>query len=158
LLLVPVLAGCGEPVFIPEAGPGAPGYSERPAPPPPEVQVAHVAAGKPLPAGGYIDRVTRQDGTFLVTGWALIGLDTPRGLLKLVLPEGVDGELEDVVTLPRPDVVAATGNVELLWAGFAFTVRGVLPEDEGICLLSRGPMGAFRLDGSDARLCPAKES
>ena len=68
----------------------------------------------------------------------------------------MDGELEDVVTLPRPDVVTATGNVELLWAGFAFNVRAALPEDAGICLLSRSTMGAFRLDRSDEKLCPTK--
>ena len=154
-LLACVLTGCTEPVFVPEAGPGAPGYSERSTPAPPDIEVVHAAAtGKPLPDGGFIDRVTRGKGVFAITGWALVDPDAPRGVLKIVLPTGVDAHVRDVEVLPRPDVVTATGNAALAWAGFTISVRGALPANAGVCVISRSTQGAFRLGGSDDALCP----
>jgi hypothetical protein len=154
VLLAPLLAGCSEPVFVPEAGPGAPGYSESSAPPPPEVEVQRTAAAEPLPAGGFIDSVVREKGTFEVTGWALIDPEAPRGELKLVLPTGLEAKVVDVETNPRPDVVSVTGDDALIWSGFSVTVRGSLPEGKGVCMLSRSSQGAFRLGQSDEGLCP----
>lgn len=154
VLLAPLLAGCSEPVFVPEAGPGAPGYSETSAPPPPEVEVLRTAEAEPLPAGGFIDSVVRAEGTFEVTGWALIDAEAPRGVLKLVLPTGLDAEVLEVETNPRPDVVSATGDEALIWSGFSVAFRGSLPGGAGICMLSRSSQGAFRLGQSDEGLCP----
>lgn len=159
VLLALLLAGCAEPVFVPEAGPGAPGYSEghgeSSAPPPPNIKLAQAAKGGPLPVGGAIDSVVRKEGTFEVTGWALIDDDAPRGVLKLILPTGLRAKVRQVETVPRPDVVDATGNPALAWAGFTVTLRGSLPTDAGVCVLSKSKQGAFRLDGSDEGLCPA---
>lgn len=155
VLLAPLLAGCSEPLLVPEAGPGAPGYSEIPAPPPPDIEVVQAAVGKSLPAGGAIDNVVREAEAFKVTGWALIDANAPRGVLQLVLPTGLNAKVQEVETVPRADVVGATGSDALLWAGFTVTVKGSLPEHASVCVLSRSKQGAFRLDGSDERLCPA---
>ena len=56
--------------------------------------------------------------------------------------------------MARPDVVDATGNPSLIWAGFTITVDGTLPEEAGVCVLSRSRQGEFKLGGSDAGLCP----
>ena len=153
-LLALLLAGCGEPVLVPEAGPGAPGFSEIPAPPPPDVEVVR-RAGDPLSPGGAVDSVLRGDGTFTVSGWALLDPEEPRGVLELVLPPGVEAEVEQVTTGPRPDVADATKNPALLWAGFNVVLTGTLPEGTGVCVLSRSGLGEFRLSGSDEGLCPA---
>ncbi len=154
-LLGLLLAGCGEPVFAPDAGPGAPGYTKKPTPRPPAVELVRASRAKPLPPGGALDSVVRSDGTFEVTGWALIDTDAPHGVLKLVLPAGVRAKVLKSEAVARPDVVDATGNLSLTWSGFVITVQGSLPEDAGVCLLSQSKQGAFRLDGSDTALCPA---
>ena len=153
-LLVPLLAACGDPVFVPEAGPGAPGYRMRAAPPPPEVEVVRTAPAQPLPAGGVIDGVARHDDHVEVTGWAFVDPKAPRGVLQLLLPAGADAAVVDVETMPRPDVVTATGQDALIWSGFTVTLRGALPEGANVCMLSRSEQGAFRLGGSDEALCP----
>ena len=152
-----LLAACAEPVLVPEAGPNAPGYTRRSVeqPPPPRVRVEHDVAGPSLPDGGAIDSVVREDGSFDVTGWALLDAKSPRGDLRLVLPKDVDASVETVVNVARPDVVNATGKEAHLWAGFTITVSGTLPADAGVCLLSRSTQGDFRLGGSDDGLCPA---
>lgn len=153
-LLACLLAGCGEPVFVPEAGPGAPGYTERPAPPPPDVRVVQEVTQKTLPAGGQIDGVAREDGSLEVTGWALLG-DRTGGRLRIVLPSGEEAEVRSVESVARPDVVEATGNPALLWSGFSVVLDGSLPADTAVCVLSRSKQGAYRLNGSDDTLCPA---
>lgn len=150
-----LLAGCSEPVFVPEAGPGAPGYSAKPAPSAPDVEVVRRVKGGPLPAGGVIDGVIRKKRSFEVTGWALLEVDSPRGTLQLVLPKGMEAQVRKVQTVPRPDVASATGDDALLWSGFTVTVRGSLPEDTGVCMISRSKQGAYRLGGSDEGRCPA---
>ena len=77
-LLAPVLAGCAEPVFVPEAGPGAPGYTRRSLPPPPSAEVVSDSVEESLPEGGIIDTVVRGDETFEVTGWAFLDEDATR--------------------------------------------------------------------------------
>ena len=153
-LLAPLLAACGDPVFVPEAGPGAPGFCEIPAPPPPDVEVVR-RAGDPLSPGGAVDGVLRGDGSFTVTGWALLDPEEPRGVLEVVLPPGVEAVVEEVQTGPRPDVADATKNPALLWAGFNVVLTGSLPEGAGVCVLSRSGLGEYRLSGSDEGLCPA---
>jgi hypothetical protein len=153
--MVLLLAACAEPVFVPEAGPGAPGYTtKQAAPPPPDIKIVHGTRGKSMPAGGAIDNIVRGERTIEVTGWALIDADAPRGALQLVLPQGSAARVRKVQTAPRPDVVDATGNEAFLWAGFTVIVRGSLRPQDGICVLSRSKQGAFRLGGSDEGLCP----
>lgn len=155
-----LLSGCSGPLFVPDAGPNAPGYVAKPAPPPPpgpprvELRTAPVTA--PAKAGGSIDAVAREDGSFTVNGWAQLDHDRPRGVLRLVLPDDVTAEVETVVSVQRPDVASSTSNDDLAWAGFTITVQGTLPEDAGVCLISRSSQGTFLLAGSDASLCPAE--
>lgn len=149
-----LLAACAEPVLVPEAGPNAPGYSRRSLPPPPRAEVVSDAVDESLPDGGIIDAVVRHADTFEVTGWALLDPNSPRGVLRLVLPSTVDASVQEVATVARPDVVNATGTKKLVWAGFMVTLRGSLPDDAGVCVLSRSKQGEFRLGGSDAGLCP----
>lgn len=158
VLLALPLAACADPVLVPEAGPNAPGYTRRslpPPPPPPRVKLVSDDVNGSLPAGGAIDTVVRHEGSFEVTGWALLDAEPPRGVLRLVLPSPVEASVQTVKGVRRPDVVNATGTEEHLWAGFTITVRGILPADAGLCVLSRSTQGAFRLDGSDDGLCPA---
>ena len=150
-LLVPLLAGCSEPIFVPEAGPGAPGFRMIPTPRAPDVGVVEDAGTRRLSDGGAIDSVVRQDDSFVVTGWAILAPKAPRG----VLPAGVDAEVSDVETLMRPDAAKAMDDDDLLWAGFTITLSGSLPEDAGVCVLSRSAKGDHRLDNSDDELCPA---
>jgi hypothetical protein len=155
--LVPalLLTGCGGPVFVPEAGPHAPGYKEVAAPPVPEVELVRPAGARRLSDGGAIDSVVRQDDSFVVTGWAILAPKAPRGVLQVVLPAGVDAEVRDVETLLRPDAATAMDDDDLLWAGFTITLSGSLPEDAGVCVLSRSAKGDHRLGHSDDELCPA---
>lgn len=153
-LLVPLLAGCSQPIFVPEAGPGAPGYRKQSAPAPPDVEIVQDTGDKRLASSGSIDDVARRDGSFEVTGWAVLDPAAPRGVLRLVLPEDLKAEVLRVKAVPRPDVVAATGNEALLWSGFRYTIRGELPVGLGVCMLSRSNQGAFRLANSDETLCP----
>lgn len=155
LLPALVLAGCGGPVFVPEAGPHAPGYEEVAPPPVPDVEVVKGTGDRPLKGGGAIDSVVRRDGSFEVTGWAILEPDAPRGVLQVVLPVGVDVEVRDVETLMRPDAATAMDDDDLLWAGFTITLSGSLPEDAGVCVLSRSTKGDHRLGNSDDNLCPA---
>lgn len=150
-----VLAGCGGPVFVPEAGPNAPGYKEVAPPPVPDVEVVEDAGDRTLSDGGAIDNVVRHDDGFEVTGWAILAPDAPRGVLQVVLPEGVDAEVSDVETLMRPDAAQAMDDDDLLWAGFTITLSGSLPPDAGVCVLSRSTKGDHRLGHSDDKLCPA---
>ena len=48
-----------------------------------------------IAAGGTIDSVVRKEETFEITGWALIDAQVPRGVLRLVLPDGVESSVED---------------------------------------------------------------
>ncbi len=157
MLLAPLLmlTACGGPVFVPEKGPGAPGYSEKPLPEAPQVEIVAPPQGKPLPSGGNIDRIDQGDGSFTVTGWARVDPGAPRGSLEIVLPQGMDTTVEETVTLPRPDVVAALGLEKLVWSGFQVSLDGTLPEGAGICMISRSKQGVFRLANSDESLCPA---
>lgn len=152
-----LLAACAEPVLVPEAGPNAPGYTPRSlAPPPaPRVRVEHDVVRKAPPDGGAVDSVVRDEGSFDIVGWALLDASSPRGTLRVVLPKGVDASVQTVESVARPDVVTATGKDTHLWAGFTITVRGTLPSDAGVCVLSRSTQGTFRLGGSDEDLCPA---
>lgn len=150
-----LLAGCADPVFVPEAGPGAPGYHAKPIPRPPDVEVIRSVQGEPLPSGGTIDDVNRKKHGFEVVGWALLKAEAPRGTLQLVLPMGLKAKVRKVETVPRPDVVSATGDDALLWSGFTIKVRGSLPEGTGVCVLSRSENGDHRLAGSDEDRCPA---
>ena len=155
LLPALLLAGCGGPVFVPEAGPHAPGYKEVAPPPVPKVELVQDAGGRPLSAGGAVDDVVRHEGSFDVTGWAVLAPDAPRGVLQVVLPRGVDAEVRDVVTLMRPDAAKAMDDDDLLWAGFTITLDGSLPDGAGVCVLSRSSKGDHRLGNSDDDLCPA---
>ena len=154
LLAALLLSGCGGPVFVPEAGPHAPGYQEIAAPSLPDVELVKDAGDRPLPPGGFVDNVARQESSFEVTGWAILDPAEPRGVLQVVLPAGLDAEIDEVETLMRPDVVSAMEDDDLLWAGFSVTVSGSLPQGAGVCVLSRSRKGAFRLGGSDEGLCP----
>jgi hypothetical protein len=153
-LLVTLLAGCSSPVFVPEAGPGAPEYRKQAAPTAPTVKVVQGYDGKALPAAGSVDGTSRKGHTVEVTGWAVVDPIVPRGALRVVVARGVDASVEKVTTEPRPDVVTATGNDQLLWSGFTIELRGDLPAEGGVCVLSRSNQGAFRLGGSDEGLCP----
>jgi hypothetical protein len=155
LLPALLLAGCGGPVFVPEAGPHAPGYKEVAPPPLPDVEVVKDAGDRPLSDGGAVDNVVRQDGSFEVTGWAILAPKAPRGVLQVVLPAGVDADVTDVETLMRPDAAKAMDDDDLLWAGFTITLSGSLPKGVGVCVLSRSAKGDHRLGNSDAQLCPA---
>ena len=152
-LLACTLAGCAEPVFVPKAGPNAPGYPDKTVPPPPKVKVVH-AAGKPSPDGGSIDSVHRENGEFEVIGWAHIAPRRPRGVLRIFLPDSVNARISNVEVVPRADVVAAYKDATLAWSGFTIRVRGNLPGEQGICVLSRSKKGTFRLHNSDDGLCP----
>lgn len=154
LLPALLLAACSEPVLVPEAGPNAPGYTRRSLPLPPSVELVSDSVKASLPDGGNIDAVVRSDETFEITGWALLGAKAPRGVLRLVVPASADASVQEVTSVPRPDVVNATGDKALIWAGFTVTLRGSLPEDAGICILSKSTQGEFRLAGSDAAVCP----
>ena len=156
-LLVPVLAGCGGPVFVPEAGPNAPGYRRITPPPAPRVELRGPADYEQLPAGGVIDTAAEVDGRLTITGWALVDAREPRGTLELVLPAGARSRarVEDVVVAARPDVVAATGEQDRLWTGFTITVETSSPPQDGVCVLSHSSLGDFRLGGSDETLCPS---
>jgi hypothetical protein len=156
-LLVPLLAGCSTPVFVPEAGPGAPDYRRQAAPTAPSVKIVPDADVTALPAAGSVDETSRADGTFEVTGWAVVDPTTPRGVLRVVLPREVDATVETITTQARPDVVTATGNDQLLWSGFTIRLRGEFPEGNGVCVLSRSTQGSFRLNGSDEELCPLRD-
>jgi hypothetical protein len=149
------LAGCGDPVFVPKTGPGAPGYAERALPKPLDVEIVPAPQGKPRPPGGSLDSIDRRDGSFTLTGWALVNPDSPRGELEVVVPRGVDATVQEVTTVPRTDVVAALGSQDLIWSGFQVTLAGTLPDDQGVCVLSRSKQGAYRLNNSDVGLCPA---
>lgn len=155
LLSALVLTGCGGPVFVPEAGPHAPGYKEVAPPPVPDVEVVEDTGDQPSSAGGAVDSVVRQDGSFEVTGWAILEPDAPRGVLQVVLPAGVDAEVRDVETLMRPDAANAMDDDDLLWAGFTITLSGSLPKDAGVCVVSRSTKGDYHLGNSDDKLCPA---
>jgi hypothetical protein len=104
-----------------------------------------------------VDETSRADGTFEVTGWAVVDPTTPRGVLRVVLPREVDATVETITTQARPDVVTATGNDQLLWSGFTIRLRGEFPEGNGVCVLSRSTQGSFRLNGSDEELCPLRD-
>lgn len=146
---------CAEPVLVPEAGPNAPGFARKSPPPAPRVRVVTDAGERSLSAGGAIDSVVRHKDSFDVTGWALLDTESPRGVLRLVLPASVDASVESVTNVSRPDVVNATGTEANILAGFTITVEGTLPDDAGVCILSRSSQGSFRLAGSDEDLCPA---
>lgn len=153
-----LLSACSQPVFVPEAGPNAPGFAYKPPPPPPppppRVAVTVGPIDRAQPDGGAVDSVVRRDGSFDVIGWALLAREAPRGVLRLVLPEGVDAEVRTVVNVRRPDVVDATSSKANTWAGFTITVDGSLPDDADVCVVSRSSQGTFRLGGSDEQLCP----
>lgn len=159
-VLAVLLSGCSGPLFVPDAGPHAPGYSPKapppPAPGPPRVQLRTAPVVAPSKAGGSIDSVARADESFTVTGWAILDAGRPRGVLRVVVPDDVTADVETVAGVQRPDVVAATGNDTLSWSGFTVTVQGTLPEDAGVCIVSRSSQGTYLLAGSDADLCPAK--
>ena len=155
LLPALLLAGCGGPVFVPEAGPHAPGYKEVAPPPVPDVEVVTDSGDRPLSDGGAVDDVVRHEGGFEVTGWAILAPKAPRGVLQVVLPAGVDAEVSDVETLMRPDAAKAMDDDDLLWSGFTITLTGSLPKGAGVCVLSRSAKGDHRLGNSDAELCPA---
>ena len=59
------------------------------------------------------------------------------------------------LTLMRPDAAGAMEDDDLLWAGFTIILSGSLPEDAGVCVLSRSTKGDYRLGNSDDKLCPA---
>ena len=148
-----LLSGCGGPLIVPEAGPNAPGFRRISAPPPPKVELSS-PAGKRSAAGGAIDSVVPVDGTFDIKGWAILAPDAPRGVLHVVLPAGVDAEVQEVETMMRSDAAAAMEDDDLLWSGFTITIEGTLPEGAGVCVVSRSIKGTFRLGGSDETLCP----
>lgn len=155
MVVVPVLAGCSEPVFVPEAGPNAPGFRRLAPPRPPDVQVVEgPQTGRPT-AGGALDSVVRLDGSFEVVGWALLDRRSPRGVVQVVVPDGVDAQVSEVIPVSRPDVVSALDDDDLLWSGFSVTLSGSLPEGAEVCVLSRSRQGSFRLGGSDEKLCPS---
>lgn len=151
--LTATLAACSDPVFVPEAGPGAPGYRELGPPPAPQVTLARTARRVPAATGGSIDSIVRHDDTVDLHGWVPADLRSRRTRLHLVLPDGVDAQVRDTETLARPDVVGVTGNDDLLWAGFKITLDGSLPDDAGVCLILRSPAETIRLTGSDETLC-----
>ena len=155
-----LLSGCSGPLFVPDAGPNAPGYVRK-APPlappgPPRVELRSAPVPAPTKAGGSIDSVARGDGSFTVTGWAQLAAERPRGVLRLVLPDDVTADVETVVNMQRPDVATATSMEDLAWSGFTITVQGTLPDDAGVCVVSRSSQGTYLLAGSDASLCPAE--
>lgn len=160
-LLVPLLAGCSEPVFVPEAGPNAPGYGRVSPPEPAEVELVRTAGRRELPVGGAIDNVTREQGVLHIDGWARLDPKDPIGTLQVVLPPGSanGARVDEVSVAQRPDVVSATGDDGLVWSGFTMSVSGTTGTSTAVCVVSRSSAGAYRLDGSDAALCaPADRS
>lgn len=149
------LGACSSPVFVPEAGPGAPGYKRRSLPPPPRVELLGPDEVKPASAGGAIDSVAPEGNMIEITGWAPLDPQAPRGVVRVVLPDGVEARVEDAGSLARPDVVDATGDASLIWAGFSVLLSGDLPDDLAVCVVSRSTKGTFVLGGSDPGLCPA---
>ena len=141
-MVVPLLflAGCGDPVFSPKRGPGAPGYSEVPAPSAPEVEIVPEPKGKPRPDAGNIDRIVpAEDGeSFNIVGWALLNPKDPRGTLHLILPEGVDGTIREVQTLPRPDVSAATANIKNTGVRVTATERTTVKPQNDLTITKAG--------------------
>lgn len=156
VVLTALLAGCGSPVFVPEAGPGAPGFHRVAPPGPPDVTLAKPRAVEPLPASGVLDSVVNTDGVMTIVGWANLAATSPRGVLRVVLPGDASrtARVGEVTAGPRPDVVAATSDSALLWSGFSVTVTGVPASLQTVCVLSRSSRGEFRLGGSDEGLCP----
>lgn len=150
-----LLTACAGPVLVPEAGPNAPDFVRKSPPPAPRVELVTDAGERSPRAGGAVDSVVRHTDSFDVIGWAFLDTESPRGVLRLVLPASVDASVESVTNVPRPDVVNATGSKADILAGFTITVEGTLPDDAGVCILSRSSQGAFRLAGSDEDLCPA---
>lgn len=161
-VLVPaiLLSACSHPVFVPEAGPNAPGFSYQPPPPPPpsppRVEVLSAPPRRTPPAAGAVDSVVQDGDSLEISGWAMLGSTSRhRGALRLVLPQGVDARVEKVINVERSDVVEATGDEANRWAGFTVTLRGTLPGQTDVCVLSRSPLGNFTLAGSSDTLCPS---
>lgn len=157
VLLATLLMGCGGPVFVPEAGPGAPGYKEISAPRPAEVELVRTGRDMPRQDAGVIDSVVYEDGVLSITGWAVLGSGAQRGVLEVVLPAEAlaTARVQEVSVAPRPDVVAATADNGLLWSGFSLRVSGIPGAETAICVVSRSDKGSYRLGGSDPALCPA---
>jgi hypothetical protein len=154
-LLATVLAGCGDPVFVPEAGPNAPGYRTVSAPDPAEVELVRSVGRRELPVGGVVDTVVREDGVLRIDGWARLNPREPLGTLEVVLPPGSadDARVDDVTVSQRPDVVNATSDNTLVWSGFSISISGTDGTSTAVCVVSRSRAGAYRLDGSDGTLC-----
>jgi hypothetical protein len=154
-LVAALLSGCGEPVFVPEAGPNAPGYRTVSAPDPAEAKLVPSVGRKELPVGGVVDTVAREDGVLRVDGWARLAPRAPLGTLEVVLPPGSadDARVDEVTVSQRPDVVNATSDNTLVWSGFSVSISGTTGSSTAVCVVSRSRAGAFQLDGSDRELC-----
>jgi hypothetical protein len=152
--LLPLLAGCGEPVFVPEAGPNAPGYQRIGTPKPPHVVLVRSVGSKNRPVGGVVDSVVHESGVLRIDGWAMLNPKAPLGTLEVVLPPGSrrNAHVDEVSVAQRPDVVTATGNNDLVWAGFSISIIGA-DSSTAVCVVSRSRSGTYRLGGSDADLC-----
>jgi hypothetical protein len=170
-LLVPVpvlvcvgaalLSGCQRPLLVPDAGPHAPGFAAASPPVPPEVVLATGAAASQRATGGVIDAVKVADGVLVITGWAMLPMlpmlpSSPPGRLAVSFPAAATSRIIDVVVVPRPDVIAATSQADLLYSGFEVSIdlRGAVASAR-VCVQSSSPAGVFRLAGSDETLCRA---
>lgn len=149
-----VLTACGGPLFVPEAGPGAPGYQTRQAPVAPRVLLPTVPALDAPGTGGALDSVAADGSRLVVRGWAFLDPGEPRGVLVVGLPAGVAAEVADVQAVPRPDVEGALGRPELAHAGFEIVLRVSGGRDVSrVCVESVSGQGRFRLADSEASLC-----
>ena len=148
------LAGCSDPLLVPQTGPNAPGFRRGSPPPPPEVAIATGTPAQSVPAGGAVDSVVVRDGQLVITGWAQVVDTPPRGRLEISLPPG-DGapRVVKTVVVPRPDVVAATSRSDLTYAGFEVSIADAGTGSTAVCVQSSSPAGDFRLGGSEASLC-----
>lgn len=158
LLSGAVAAGCGgTPLFVPEAGPNAPGFAEHAVMAPPAPQVRIEATGtrrsESQPAGA-IDTVTPAGSRVSITGWAMLPGDTPRGILRVWLPPGAQAVVRRVDVLPRADVVTAIGDPGLAYSGFTVVLDVLAGSVPRLCIESESRRGTFLLAGSDLSSCP----
>lgn len=156
LLVVAVvaLAGCSDPLLVPQAGPNAPGFRRGSPPPAPKVAIATGTPAPSVPTGGAVDTVVVRDGLLVITGWAQVVDTPPRGRLEISLPPGGGApRIVKTVVVPRPDVVAATSRADLTYAGFEVSIADAGTGSTAVCVQSFSRAGDFRLSGSDASLC-----
>jgi hypothetical protein len=156
---VPLLRGQGHPVWaysrdcacLRRLDPDADAPGEPPEPPVRSLRVVPYAPPYPPLLGqsaGRIDRVVQEGARLRIEGWARLRDRDPEQqliLLTRVLPRASQER-----AVPRPDVVSALGDPELLHSGFRLQLdypdaREAGRAAETICLVSRSTLTPLAL-------------